>query len=76
MFRTIEIETIKSDHNELYTDVEFIDDVNALETSNIKPVSEAKTLMKKAKFPKYHFIEEDDKYFKNEGYCVRDFFCR
>jgi len=54
--------------------VEFIDDVNVLETSNIKPVSEAKTLMRNAKFPKYHFIEEDDTYFRYDGYCVRDFF--
>ena len=58
----------------MYTDVKFIDDVNALETSNIKAVSESKTLMKNAKFPKYHFIKENDKYLKNEGYCVRDFF--
>ena len=55
MFKTIEIETIKSDHYELYTDVEFIDDVNALETSNIKPFSEAKTLMKKSKISKISF---------------------
>ena len=52
----------------------MIDDFNVLETSNIKPVSEANTLMEQATFPKYHFIEEDDTYFKNEGYCVRDFF--
>jgi hypothetical protein len=68
------MEIIEGDDYELTTNVEFIDNIKITETSNIKPVSEADTIMKAAKFPKYHFIEEDDKYFENEGYCVRDFF--
>jgi len=34
---------------EFITHVDFIDNIKALEISNIKPVSEAKTLMKKCK---------------------------
>ena len=63
-----------SEGDALSTNVEFIDNIKTTEVSNVKPTSEANAIMKSAKFPKYHFIEEDDKYFKNEGYCVRDFF--
>ena len=74
IFKNKEMEIIEGDDYELTTNVEFIDNIKITETSNIKPVSEADAIMKAAKFPKYHFIEENDKYFKNEGYCVRDFF--
>ncbi len=30
--------------------------------------------MKSVKYPKYDFINDDDKYLKNTGYCVRDSF--
>ena len=29
--------------------------------------------MREVHYPKYHFIKDDDTYFKNEGYCVRDY---
>mgnify|MGYP003352786971 CR=1 FL=1 len=72
-FHEMEVQLIEGDEYELVREVDFIDDVHVTTTSNLNSRSEADTLMREVHYPKYHFIQDDDTYFKNEGYCVRDF---
>ena len=72
-FKEIEVQSIEADDYEIAIGIDFIDNVQVTTISNLNAKSEANTLMREVHYPKYHFIKDDDKYFKNEGYCVRDF---
>ena len=72
-FKEIETNILEADEYELSREIDFIDDVQVSTTSNFKATSETNTLMREIHYPKYHFINDDDTYFKNEGYCVRDY---
>ena len=71
-FKEMEVYELEADEYELMKVVDFIDDVRVTTTSSFNATSEADTLMREVKYQKYHFIEDDNTHFKNEGYCVRD----
>ena len=55
-------------------DVDAIKDINVFDASNINSQDVSDSLMRSIKYPKYDFICDDDKYIKNNGFCVRDNF--
>ena len=69
-------EYLEADDYELLREADFNDDgdIQVTEVTKPKASKPENTLMRSAKYMKYHFIDEDDTYFKNDGYCVRDFF--
>ena len=59
---------------ELDVQYEGVKNVNVVNMDNTNPNNIGDTLMRSVKYPKYDFISSDDKYLKNNGYCVRDCF--
>ena len=71
-FKEAEEMAIEADEYEVAMGIDFIDNVQVSSTSNLTATSEAHTLMREVKYPKYYFIQDDETHFKNDGYCVRD----